>query len=61
MTKMVNPPHLGLTLKEDILPALQLTVTQASQQLGVTPAAFSRVINSKAGISSEMACVLKLG
>jgi len=55
MTKMFNPPHPGLTLKEDILPALSLTVTEASAQLGVTRAAFSRVINGKAGISPEMA------
>ena len=55
MTKMYNPPHPGLTLKEDILPALELTVTEASEQLGVTRAAFSRVINGKASISPEMA------
>ena len=55
MTKMYNPPHPGLTLKEDILPALNLTVTEASKQLGITRAAFSRVINAKAGISPEMA------
>ena len=55
MTKMYNPPHPGLTLKEDSLPALELTVTEASEQLGVTRAAFSRVINGKAGISPEMA------
>ena len=59
MTKMYNPPHPGLTLKEDILPALELTVTEASEQLGVTRAAFSRVINGKAGISPEMALRLE--
>jgi addiction module HigA family antidote len=52
---MYNPPHPGLTLKDDILPALELTATEASEQLGVTRAAFSRVINCKAGISPEMA------
>ena len=30
MTKMYNPPHPGLTLKEDILPALELTVTEVT-------------------------------
>jgi addiction module HigA family antidote len=55
MTEIYNPPHPGLTLKEDILPALDLTVTEASKQLGITRAAFSRVINGKAGISPEMA------
>jgi addiction module HigA family antidote len=52
---MHNPPHPGLTLKEDILPSLNMTVTEASEQLGVTRAALSRVINGKAGISPEMA------
>lgn len=42
---MYNSPHLGLTLKEDNLPAFKLTVTEASEQLGLTHAAFSRVIN----------------
>jgi len=33
---MFNPPHPGLTLKDDVLPALGLTVTQAAQQLDVS-------------------------
>ena len=28
MTTMFNPPHPGETLREDVLPALGLTVTQ---------------------------------
>lgn len=55
MARMHNPPHPGLTLKEDILPSLNMTVTKASEQLGVTRAALSRVINGKARISPEMA------
>jgi len=35
MNKMHNPPHPGETLKEDVLPALGLTVTEAAEQLGV--------------------------
>lgn len=34
MSRMHNPPHPGETLREDILPALGLTVTQAATQLG---------------------------
>ena len=52
---MFNPPHPGETLKEDILPALGLNVTEAAMQLGVTRAAFSRVLNGRAAISPEMA------
>ncbi|TCV79108.1 HigA family addiction module antitoxin [Sulfurirhabdus autotrophica] len=59
MTRMYNPPHPGETLKEDILPALDLTVTEAAAQLGVTRAAFSRVLNGRAAISPVMALRLE--
>ena len=55
MTRMFNPPHPGLTLKDDVLPALGLTVTQAAQQLDVSRVALSRVLNGRAAISPEMA------
>ena len=55
MTTMFNPPHPGETLREDVLPALGLTVTDAAAQLGVTRAALSRVLNGRAAISPEMA------
>ena len=55
MATMHNPPHPGETLREDVLPALGLSVTDAAAQLGVTRAAFSRVLNARAGVSPEMA------
>lgn len=55
MTQIYEPPHPGETLREDVLPALELTVTEAARQLGVNRAAFSRVLNAKAAISPEMA------
>lgn len=55
MGRMFNPPHPGATLKEDVLPALGLTVTEAARQLEVTRTALSRVLNGHAGISSDMA------
>mgnify|MGYP000128946498 CR=1 FL=1 len=55
MARMFNPPHPGLTLRDDVLPALGLTVTQAAAQLGVSRVALSRVLNGRAGISPEMA------
>ena len=55
MKTMFNPPHPGETLREDVLPALGLTVTDAAAQLGVTRAALSRVLNGRAAISPEMA------
>ncbi len=55
MTRMFNPPHPGLTLRDDVLPALGLSVTQAAEQLGVSRVALSRVINGRAAISPDMA------
>lgn len=59
MTRIHNPPHPGETLREDVLPALGLTVTEAAVQLGVTRAALSRVLNGRAAISPEMALRLE--
>ena len=59
MTEMFNPPHPGLTLRDDVLPALGLTVTDAAGQLGVSRVALSRVLNGRAAVSPEMA--LRIG
>jgi antitoxin HigA-1 len=59
MSRMFNPPHPGETLREDVLPALGLTVTDAAAQLGVTRAALSRVLNGRAAISPVMALRLE--
>lgn len=55
MNTMYNPPHPGETLREDVLPALGLTVTQAAEQLGVARPTLSKVLNGHAAISPEMA------
>ena len=55
MARMFTPPHPGLTLRDDVLPALGLTVTQAAQQLDVSCVTLSRVLNGRAAISPEMA------
>lgn len=59
MARMHNPPHPGETLREDILPALGLTVTQAAQELGINRVTLSRVLNGKAGISVDFALRLE--
>ncbi len=59
MMTMHNPPHPGETLRDDVLPALGLTVTDGAAQLGVTRAALSRVLNGRAAISPEMALCLE--
>ncbi|AZI14514.1 HigA family addiction module antitoxin [Avibacterium paragallinarum] len=52
---MYCPPHPAEVIKEDILPELGLTVTQAAKQLGVNRVTFSRLLNGKSAISAEMA------
>lgn len=59
MSEMYNPPHPGSILREDILPVLELTVTKAASQLGISRAMFSRILNEHAGISPEMALRLE--
>ncbi len=59
MKRMHNPPHPGEILKDEVLPGLGLTVTEAAEQLGVSRVAFSRVINGRAAISAELA--IRLG
>ena len=54
MAQMHNPPHPGELLREDVLPNLAITVTEAAEQLGVTRVSLSRVLNGKAAISPEM-------
>lgn len=56
---MFSPPHPGETLREDVLPALGLTVTKAAEELGVSRVALSRVLNGRAAISPEMALRLE--
>lgn len=52
---MHNPPHPGKTLRDDVLPALGLKMTEAAKQLNVSRVALSRVLKGRATISPEMA------
>ena len=55
MLRMHNTPHPGEILKEDVLPELGLSVTDAADQLGVSRVTLSRMINGRAAISADMA------
>ena len=55
MSAMFNPPHPGLTLRDDILPALDLQVGEAAAQLGIDRTTLSKVVNGRAAISPSMA------
>ena len=52
MTRMHNPPHPGLVLREYLG---TVTVTEAALKLGVNRVTLSRVISGAAGISADMA------
>ena len=47
MCAMYNPPHPGEIIKEDVLEAEGISVTEASRQLGVSRVTLSRLLNGK--------------
>ena len=53
------PTHPGRILKEDVLPELRLSVSEAARQLGVSRQSLHRVLAGRAGVSPEMA--IRLG
>jgi addiction module HigA family antidote len=53
------PTHPGVILREDVLPALKLTITEAARRLRVTRQQLHRILAEESGISPEMA--LRLG
>lgn len=52
---MYKPPHPGEVLRDGVFTDTGITVTDFAQRIGVTRVALSRVLNSKAGISADMA------
>ena len=59
MNNMFDPPHPGEILRDDVLPEMELTVTEAANQIGVSRVALSRVLNARAAISPAMALRLE--
>ncbi|OOF43447.1 MULTISPECIES: HigA family addiction module antitoxin [Rodentibacter] len=58
--RMHNPPHPAEVIRDDILPELGLSVTEAAKQLGVNRVTLSRLLNGKSGISADMALRLHI-
>lgn len=56
---MHNPPHPGEVLREEVVAALNLSVTEAANRLAMSRVALSRVLNCKAGISPDLALRLE--
>jgi len=57
--RMKAPAHPGGFIKSEIIEALELSVTNAAQVLGVTRAALSALLNERADLSPEMALRLE--
>ena len=53
--EMLNPPHPGEIVAEDVLKPLGVTVTEAARALGVGRPALSAVLNRRAKLTLEMA------
>ena len=56
---MGEPPHPGSMLKEEVIPALGTTVTQAAADLGVNRMTLHSVLSERRAVSPEM--VIRLG
>ena len=54
MRRTKNPPHPGRIIRQECIDALNLTVTEAAQRLGVTRQTLNNVFNQKTGVSPEM-------
>jgi addiction module HigA family antidote len=52
------PTHSCAILREDVLPALGLSVSEAARQLGVTRQTLHRIMAEKGAITPEMAARL---
>jgi len=55
MERKRKPTHPGVIIKEDVLKPLNLTVTDAAKDLGVTRKALSELINERSSLSPDMA------
>ncbi len=51
----MTPSHPGEFIREEILAALDISITTAAEALGVRRATLSDLINEKAALSPEMA------
>jgi len=57
--RMFNPPHPGETLREDVLPALNLSIAAFARHLGYGREHLSRVLHGRAPIRPDLALRLE--
>ena len=53
--RMHNPPHPGEVLRDTVLGAGGLSVSEFARKLRVSRVALSRVVNGRAAVSADMA------
>jgi antitoxin HigA-1 len=51
----MEPVHPGAILREDVLPALNLAVSEAARQLGVSRQMLHSILAERSAVSPEMA------
>jgi addiction module HigA family antidote len=59
MMTMFNPPHPGETLLEDVLPALDVSITDLAKRLSYSRETMSRIVHGHAPISPDLAVRLE--
>lgn len=57
---MMNQPHPGELLREDVITALGLSVTETADRLSMSRVALSRVLNGRAAVSPDLALRLEM-
>lgn len=56
---MKRPVHPGAILREDVLAALEISVSEAAERLGVSRVTLSRVVHEHARVSPNLALRLE--
>jgi addiction module HigA family antidote len=52
---MHNPPHPGEFIRDTYIEPFDLSIRSLAESLGVSPSTLTRVINTRSGVSPEMA------
>ncbi len=56
---MLNPPHPGEHLREDVLTPLNLSITETAKALGISRKTLSEIVNCKSPITPDIAVRLE--
>lgn len=52
---MHNPPHPGEFIRETYIEPFEISIRSLADSLGVSPSTLTRVVNTRSGVSPEMA------